>query len=214
MSRAPTELAADLQAVFEANQALYDAEERLLSGEPEDVMALLAARADALLAEPSSTAVVRQLRRVADLCSQVPGRRAVRTLLGILDHEDPSVRAEAGEALRDRVYERFKELAVELEAALDAGRTGLAMEELPFLLTDVYDPNPVPLMLRFLESADPQVVAAAIEALADYGDPAATPALEALADDARAAVVDDLEEEPVAIGDLARDALALLGGAP
>lgn len=212
MTDAHADLATALDDVFAADQALYEAEARFLAGPADAVIAHLRAETEATLARPTSTATVRKLRRLADLTGQIPGRESVRNLLRLLGHEDPSVRGEAGHVLRDLVYDRFKEVALEVEAALDAGQSGLAMEELPFLLTDVYDPNPMPLLVRFLEHADAQVVASTIEALAEYGDPGAIPHLEKLVDDPREATVDDLDEGSVAVGDLARDALSLLDG--
>ena len=66
------------------------------------------------------------LVRIADLAAQVEGPGSVSILLDILDHESTSVRAEAGEALLDVAYERFKEVAMAIEKALDQKRDGLS----------------------------------------------------------------------------------------
>src|SRR5690606_37782897 len=112
-----------------------------------------------------------RLTRLADLCAQVQGPETVDALLSILDHEEPSVRNEAGECLLDVAYERFKEVALGIERLLSNGHEGHAMEELPFILCEIRDPDPIPLVARFLAHPRGEVVAAAIEALAGFNDP-------------------------------------------
>jgi HEAT repeat protein len=201
-----------LDTIFDADRRARDAERRLLAeGDDASLSALLAEATRSALALESLEEAEPRLVRLADLCAQVPGPRMAEALIDILDHESPRVRVEAGEALRDVAYERFKEVARAIERALDAKRGGHAMQELPFVLTEIHDPDPLPLIARFLEHADPNVVAAAIEALADYGSPAAIPHLERLVDDAREAELEDLDDGAAAIGDLAREALEELG---
>ena len=141
----------------------------------------------------------------------VPGPKMADALIRILDHGEPSVRAEAGEALLDVAFERFKEVARAVERALDRDHRGVAMQELPFVLTEVRDPDPIPLVARFLAHPDAAVVAAAIEAMAAYGDPGAAQFLEPLLDDEREATLEDVDEGPTAIGELAAAALEELG---
>lgn len=205
-------LRAHLDQMFEADRRARALEARLFAeGTPETLSDLVAvASAEALALEDEDEAELR-LMRLADLAAQVPGPAMADTLIAILGHASPKVRAEAGEALRDVAYERFKEVARAIERALDRGERGLAMQELPFVLVEVHDPDPVPLMARFLGHPDPNVVGAAIEALADHGDPAAAPHLARLVDDPREAELEDLDEASAAIGDLARAALEELG---
>lgn len=206
-------LAAHLTAIFDADRRSREAEERLFSdGEPKELSDLLAKAArEALALEDEEEAELR-LRRLADLCAQVPGPAMADTLIAILDHPEPGVRTEAGEALLDVAYERFKEVAKAIERALDRGHAGHSMQELPFILTEIRDPDPIPLLSRFLKHQDARVVGATIEALAAFGDPSAIEHIRPLLDDTREAALEDLDEEGSAtIGDLAREALEELG---
>ncbi|MBX3269005.1 MAG: HEAT repeat domain-containing protein [Sandaracinaceae bacterium] len=200
-----------LERIFEADRRALEAEEALL-GEPSDeVAALLAGAVDEALDLDDEEEAELRLRRLADLCAQVPGARMADALIAILDHAEPTVRAVAGEALLDVAFERFKEVARAIERALDRDHAGLAMQELPFVLTEIRDPDPIPLVVRFLAHPDPNVIAAAIEALAAYGDPGAAPHLEALLEDEREATLEDVDDGPTRIGELAAAALEELG---
>lgn len=200
---------AHLHALFEADRALRAAERTLLlSAPPEELARVFADAAKRALADADPERQELELVRLADLCAQVEGPVAVQTLLAILDHADPAVRAEAGEALLDVAYERFKEVANAIEHALDDKRDGLAMEELPYMLSEIHDPDPLPLMVRFLAHPKAEVVASAIEALVERADPGAVPKLSRLVDDDREVTVPELDDEKVTIGDLAADALS------
>lgn len=169
---------------------------------------MFSAAAERALRETDAERQELELVRLADLCAQVEGPVAVDTLLRILDHADPAVRAEAGEALLDVAYERFKEVANAIERALDQRRDGIAMEELPYMLAEIHDPDPMPLMLRFLVHPRAEVVASTIEAIVERADPAAVPKLKKLLGDDREVTVPELDDEKVTIGDLAADALS------
>ena len=113
-------LRAHLDEIFEADRRARALEARLLAeGAPEALSDLVAvAAAEALALDDEEEAELR-LMRLADLAAQVPGPAMVDTLIAILGHASPKVRAEAGEALRDVAYERFKEVARAIERALD-----------------------------------------------------------------------------------------------
>ncbi len=200
-----------LARIFEADRQARAAEEDLLGEPSDDVAPLLAAAVEESLALDDDDESELRLRRLSDLCAQVPGPKMADALIRILDHHEPSVRAEAGEALLDVAYERFKEVAKAVERVLDRGHLGVAMQELPFVLTEIRDPDPIPLVARFLAHPEPAVVAAAIEAMAAYGDPSAAKHLEPLLDDEREATLEDVDEGPTQIGELAAAALEELG---
>jgi HEAT repeat protein len=183
---------AQLESLFDADRTLRAAEDAFLESADERVLAKAlhaAVRESFALPDPEEQEL--RLERLADLCAQVQGPETVDALLTILDHDEPSVRNEAGEALLDVAFERFKEVALGIERLLERGHSGSSMEELPFILTEVRDPDPLPLVLRFLAHPKGEIVAAAIEALAAYGDPSAIRQLEKLLKDRRAVTLPD-----------------------
>lgn len=206
---------AKLESLFDADRALRAAEDVFLDAADTPTLARVlgdAVRAAFALEDRDEQEM--RLMRLADLCAQVQGPETVDALLSILDSEEPSVRSEAGECLLDVAFERFKEVANGIERLLDRGHAGNAMEELPFVLTEVRDPDPLPLVVRFLGHPRAEVAAAAIEALASYGDPAAIRHLEKLSEDTREVTMPDLDDATATLGDLAADAIAELEGDP
>lgn len=209
-----TDTRASLDSLFAAERAMRASEEAFFaSGEPEALARAVAAAAQEALALPAGDERSIRLYRIATLASELPGPEPIEVLLSILDEDDLSARAEAGEGLLELAYDRFKEVATAIEALLDRKHDGASMEELPFVLTEVFDPDPVPLVSRFLQHARADVVASAIEALATYGDPSALNKLRGLTGDKRTVVVADLEAEAT-IGELAREAIAALSPEP
>src|SRR5690606_36139193 len=157
---------------------------------------------------------IMRLQRLADLCAQVPGPKMADALIDILDDEDPAVRAEAADALLDVGYARYAEVARAIERALDARRDGPVMEELPFFLAEIAEPSALPLIDRFIAHPGKEVVAAAIEALSELGDPGAVEILETLVDDPREVFLEGEDDDVTkgTLGELARDAIESLGG--
>lgn len=200
-----------LARIFDADRDARDAEEELMRAPDDELADLLAEAVEDALDNTDSDESELRLRRLSDLCAQVPGPRMADALIAILGHDDPQVRIEAGEAIRDVAFERFKEVARAVERALDRDLRGIAMQELPFVLTEVRDPDPIPLVARFLKHPEPEVVAAAIEAIAAYGDPTAGEHLTPLVDDEREATLEDLDGGTSNIGELAKAALEELG---
>jgi len=198
----------NLDSLFAADRALRGAERTFLdSTSPAELTQTLAkATKSAMKDESEESEMV--LVRIADLAAQVEGPGSVSILLDILDHESTSVRAEAGEALLDVAYERFKEVALAIEKALDEKRDGLSMEELPYVLIQIHDPDPMPLIARFLAHPKAEIVASAVEAIVERADPSAVPQLKKLRGDRREVTMPELEDEKVTLGDLVEDALA------
>jgi HEAT repeat protein len=209
-------LADELQSIFDADRALRTAESALLRKKgSEELIALLERETnDALHMQDRKEGSMR-LERLADLCAQVPGPRMADALITILNDGEPRVRVAAGEALRDLGFERYAEVARGIERALDAGVDGLAMSELPWVLAEIAEPSALPLVRRFLDHPSPDVVAAAIEALAQLQDPEAVADLERFAGDSRVVTIEDFEDETkTTLGELAKDALEMLGHPP
>src|SRR5262249_32405930 len=157
-----------------------------------------------------------RLVRIASLLGELEGERVVDLLIDVLGCDDPEPRHAAGEALEDLAYDRFKEVALGIERAIERlPGEHLALLELPYLLSDVPEPGVMKLLDRFLAHAHPEVVAAAIEALVEYGDPAGVSALGRLEKDARVVRLEDDEsgeEGKATIGELASEAKDLLAG--
>jgi hypothetical protein len=210
-----TDTAAIFERLYAAERALRESEEQFFSsGDPDALSrAVHAAVEEARKLEAGDERSVR-LYRLAMLCSELPGPEPIEALLAILDEEDLSARAEAGESLLELAYERYKEVAVAIEARLAKNHEGPSMEELPFILTEVFDPDPVPLVARFLAHPKADIVAAAIEALATYGDPASVQKLRPLLRDTRTVMVPDLEGGEATIGELANEAVSALSPEP
>ena len=202
-----------LVAIFDAERALRSEEHVLLATEPSALRALLsAAVAEAKALEDRREAVLR-LERLADLCAQVEGPEMVDALITILDHDTPSVRVSAAEALVDVGFERYAELARGFERAIADGARSTALQELPWVLVEIAEPSARQLIARLLTQEDVEVVASAVEALAELGDPAAIADLEALRDDERPVSIDDEDDEAEAtLGDLVEESIAALQG--
>jgi HEAT repeat protein len=204
-----------LHRIFAADRALREAESELLDtrSQPALEQTLWDATEEALGLDDRDEAGMR-LERLADLCAQVAGPRMTDALLRILGDDSPQVRHAAGEALLDLAYERYADVARAIERALEAGMSATAAAELPYMLAEVGEPSALPLIRGFLDHGDADVVASAIEALAQLGDPDAAADLQRFVDDTRPVTMEDLDEETsTTIGELARDALKLIGAA-
>lgn len=213
-----TSPADELHAIFEAERALRDHERALLSARPASLVpALAAAVAEAKGLADRREAILR-LERLADLCAQVEGPDMLDQLIAILDDEAPSVRVQAAEALVDVGFDRYAELARGIERALERGAQGNALGELPWVLCEIAEPSARPLIVRFLRHPDAEVVASAVEALAELGDPAAIKDLEPLLGDDRAVALGDEEDDDdgeleATIADLVKETIEALQGA-
>lgn len=201
-----------LSALFEAERTVRRRHGELLA-EPraELVRALADATRDAAKLDTEEAAL--RLTRVASLLGDLEGPEAVDLLVDILGSDSAEARVTAGEALEGLAFDRFKEVALGIERALGRLPKGSpALTELPYLLAEVGEPGCVKVLGKFLGHADAEAVAAAIEAMAELGDPAAIPLLAPLEKDARQVQLDeeDGESERVAIGDLAHEARELL----
>lgn len=210
---ATTDLSRLLSELFDAERNVRRVHAELVKAEPPALLDALGARvAEALALDDEDEAALR-LVRLASVLGELEGPRAVDSLVDILGSEEPEARNCAGEALSDLAFDRFKEVALGVERALDCLPVGSpALLELPYLLAEIGEPGVRKLLGRFLSHADPEAVAAAIEALVDMGDAGAASLLGPLTSDARRVSLEDEEGEEgtVTLGELAREAVKLL----
>ena len=201
-----------LDAIFRADRELREAESRLMSeGDPNAVAALLTGAVREAKSLPDRRDAMNRLERLADLCAQVEGPSMVDALIEILDDEEPVVRVAAGEALLDVGYDRYAEVARAIERALDQKRSGPAMGELPWILSEIGEPSALKLIGRFLDHQDGETVASAIEALAALGQSEGAAMLKKLRKDTRTVNIEDGDEQATAtIGELAEEAIDAL----
>lgn len=200
-----------LRAIFDAERALRQAESQLLQADHKSLEDLLSQAVAAAKEERDPYEAELRLTRLADLCAQVPGEAMADALLSILDEEQPSVRVQAAEALVDVAYDRYAEVARAIERALERNDDGPAMQELPWVLAEVAEPSAVPLVTRFLNHKNEEVVASAIEALTRLGDPQAVAPLKKLVNDPRVVTVEEGDEEFTStVGELASEAIEVL----
>jgi HEAT repeat protein len=202
------ELARLLEALFDAERAVRDAHARLTAAEPEQVVGLLD---DAVRVAEKLRGDERSLRlvRLAEVLGDMQGPRVVDLLIDILASEDADARRAAGEALSERAWDRFKDVALGVERALvRLPATSPALLELPYILAEVPEPGALKLLGEFLKHKAADVVAAAIEALAQRADPDALDLLEPLAGDKRKVEIEDDEgaSGEATIGELVAEA--------
>jgi HEAT repeat protein len=188
-----------------------------IAGEPpEAVMPVLLRAIEKARSHPGEEDRVLELESVAQILGGIEGPRAVDALVDILGSEEPAARHAAGTVLEEVAFERFKEVALAIERALvDLPADHLALTELPYLLIDVPEPGVVKLLHKFLDHPSEEVVAAAIEACVEVGDPGSVQRLARLEGDTRLVELDDEEETDgpsasVTIGELAKEARLML----
>jgi HEAT repeat protein len=208
-------LEASLKALFDAERAVRAAHGALAEEDPRRVMPLLqrAVREAASLDEDEAAL---RLVRVATLAGEFDGPQAVDLLIDILGSDAAEARHEAGEELSAHAWERFKEVALGVERALDRlPGSSPALLELPYILAEIPEPGVLRLLGRFLKHENVEVVASTIEALVETGDPEAEPLLLPLVKDARKVQLEDEggTEGEATIGELASEAIDILKGA-
>ncbi|WP_394850401.1 HEAT repeat domain-containing protein [Pendulispora brunnea] len=201
--------------LFDAERAVRRTHASLLDQNHGALVASIATAVDQAFALANSDRSELQLRltRAAELLSDLEGPQTVDLLIRILGCDEPEPRHAAGEALQEHAYDRFKEVALGVERALERMKPGdPALSELPYLLAEVQEPGVLKLLGRFLTHPDPDSVAAAVEALVEYGDPASVSMLAPLTKDTRTVQLEDEtgEEGRITIGELASEARDLL----
>lgn len=206
----------NLSELFAAERTVRRLHTELCELPEEQLLDALVAAAGAAGKESREDEASLRLVRIAALLGEFDGPRVVDALIDVLGSEQPEARLAAGEQLEGLAFERFKDVALGVERALKRLPVGSpALPELPYMLAEVPEPGVSKVLGQFLTHADPDAVAAAIEALVEVGDPSAVRALQALTKDERTVELaeDDNERtEEVTIGELALEAIDLLGG--
>lgn len=219
MASSKTSASALLDALFTAEREVRLRRTRIAEAVVDAPGEMLGAVEHAIAAtddEADDDARSMRLVSLAHLLAGVDGAKPVDLLVRILSSDDGDARFAAGSALEERAFDRFKEVALGVERALESlAHDSPALAELPFVLVDVPEPGVQKLLARFLAHPSPIAVAAGIEAIAELGDPAASKALAKLENDERLVAVDDDDPEAaeVTIGELAREARELLDSA-
>lgn len=208
------EITQTLTKLFDAERAVRRLHDELASRPAGELLDPLGAALAAALKEPNEDEASLRLVRIAALLGEHEGPRVVDALVDVLSSEHPEARRAAGEELEALAFERFKEVAGGVERALKRLPVGSpALPELPYILAEVPEPGVTKLLGQFLAHKDPDAVAAAIETLAELGDPSAIKLLEPLAhDDRTVELADDGGEttSQATIGELANEAIELL----
>jgi hypothetical protein len=213
MPSTPEVLAKLVTDLYAAERSVRDLHGRIAGAKPADQLQVLEPRvAEALAIDDEEESSV-QLVRLAELLGELEGPKAADLLIDILGTDALDARQSAGQALEDLAFDRFKELALAVERALERLPAGhAALTELPFLLSEVPEPGVRRLLGRFLAHKDPEAVAATIEAIVDHADVTADDLLVPLEKDTRLVEMEDEEGDGgrVSIGELATEARSLL----
>ena len=203
-----------LTELFDAERNVRRLHDELSSLPPGDLLDAVTGSLAAALREPSEEEASLRLVRISALLGEQEGPRVLDALIDVLSSDHPEARRAAGEELEGLAFERFKEVAGGVERALKRLPVGSpALPELPYILAEVPEPGVLKLLHQFLSHADPDAVAAAIEAIAELGDPSAIKLLEPLTSDARTVeLAEDGSEatSEASIGELASEAIELL----
>lgn len=180
------DLSATLKALFDAERAVRASHDELVEADPAAAVPLLARAAREALAldELDEDESSLRLVRISAVLGEMQGAPVVDLLVDILGCDEPEARSAAGEALSALAWDRFKEVALGVERALDRLPEGNpALSELPYLLAELPEPGAIKLLARFLAHPDPDAVAAAVEALVEAGDPGVVDLFDPLVND-------------------------------
>jgi HEAT repeat protein len=210
-----TDVESILGELFQAQRKARKLAEEIAAGPTEVVLAVLVdAIADARSRRKEEERLL-ELESIAQILGQLKGPGAVDALVDILGSEESSARHAAGLVLEDVAFERFKEVALGIERALEKlPQDHLALTELPYLLVEIPEPGVLKLVHRFFDHPNEEVVASAIEAAVELGDPASIQKLAKLEKDTRLVELDEEDDDgpeaSVTIGELAKEARLML----
>lgn len=201
-----------LNELFDTERKVRALHADLEGSDPGNLKKELRAATDTALALPDEDEAALRLTRIAELYAALQGPEVVDALIDIMGAVPFEPRAVAGEVLEAMAYDRFKEVALGIERALGRLPEGNpALTELPYLVAEVGEGSSVRLIAKFLSHKSGEVVASAIEALVELGDPAGASVLAPLVRDQRQVELEEDGAGLVSIGALAEEARELLG---
>ncbi len=151
------------------------------------------------------------LIHTAEMLIDLATPKAAKLLGQGLCHPSLEIRILSGNALMHLAEEGLRAIQPAVDFVLEKG--GVGAEEMPFILAEVDDAEVPRLLARFLASAEADVVASALEAVVECGDPESVADVEKLVGDSREVLVEEGEAEKTTIGQLAEDARDLLSEA-
>ncbi|MFW5740292.1 MAG: hypothetical protein ACOC1F_07995 [Myxococcota bacterium] len=202
-----------LDAIFDAERTLRRESRKLLRASHGPLLGALRKAYEATSELDADESALR-LVCLTRVLRSIPGPGAVDLLIDILGDDSEEARQGAGVVLEDVAYDRLGEFRKGVERALRRLPAGnMALCELPFVILGLGDADIYGMLQPFLSHADPEAVAAAIEAYVEYADPQAIGLLEPLQDDSRPVQVEDEstgDAEQMTVGDLAADAIDAL----
>ncbi len=198
-----------LSKLFDAERSVRKFHAEVSAVDHARLIEAASAAVDDALGQDDREEMALRLVRLSDVLADLHGPKVVDLLIRILGCEEPEARHSAGEALEGLAFDRFKEVALGIERAIETLPSGSpSLSELPYLLAEVPEPGVLRLLGLFLKHQDAEAVAAAIESLVEYGEPAGAGMLSALlADKREVQLEDDLGDEgKITIGELATEA--------
>lgn len=208
---------ATIEKMQRAEEEVRRLQDELLDSMESDRKATLAALHEAVvegLGEGEGVEAAIALVPLAEVLGELEGPEVCDLLVDVLGSDEPEVRFTAGRALQDLAFDRYKEVAEAIErAATRLAADHHALRELPYVIAEVGEPGAPRVLGRYLSHSDPEVVAAAIEALASIGDPAALSPLEKLVRDGRTVQIEDDGGTQVSLGTLAQEAIEMIRAA-
>ena len=211
-----------LSQLFDAERSVRRLHAEVAAHDSSALLDAIALAVEEAAALKESEEMALRLVRLSDVLADLHGPSVVDLLIRILGSEEPEARHAAGEALEGLAFDRFKEVALGIERALETLPAGNpSLSELPYLLAEVPEPGVLKLLGMFLKHEDPEAVAAAIESLVEYGEPSGGALLAPLMKDTRQVQLeDDLGDDgKITVGELATEAREFLaelekGGRP
>jgi HEAT repeat protein len=204
-----------LSALFDAERAARKLHDELADAKTDDVLDVLTDAVGTAMKEPREEEAALRLVRIANVLGTLEGPRVVDTLIDVLGSEWPEARDAAGQELEGLAYDRFKEVAQGVERALKRLPSGSpALQELPYILSEIPEPGVSKLLVEFLQHEDAEAVAAALTVAVEMGDGSLAKHVKKLLGDKRVAeIADESDEEElqtVTLGELAEEALEVL----